>query len=173
MALSNTDLLSVSEAKKANLDHWRNGVRLEADGGCSISDLVQQTVRARLILAEEMRRQGHLVWNLNPPIFRLTVNRFYYALYHATRSLVFYVHGGDDHQEHKVVPAYIPSDFPDFQTWQNNLKDARTLRNEVDYNPYPEADINWQLAATAMATRADALIPLVINYLRTKGCTNL
>jgi len=173
MALSNTDLLSVSEAKKASLDHWRNGVRLECSGGCTIQELVQQTVRARFDLAEEMRRQGHLVWTLTPPIYRLAVNRFYYALYHATRSLVYYTYGGDDHQEHKVVPIHIPSDFPDSQNWQNNLKDARTLRNEVDYNPYPNTDVNWQSAATTMAGRTDVFVPLVRTYLQTKGCTNL
>jgi uncharacterized protein (UPF0332 family) len=173
MALSHSDLLSISEAKKYNIDQWRNGIRLEFNGGASIDTLIRETVRARLLLADEMRNQGHLALGLNPPIYRLTVNRFYYALYHATRALVFFMHGGDDYQEHKVVPTHIPGDFPDSQTWQNDLKDARTLRNEVDYNPYPAADINWQPAAVKMTIRADTLIPLVKNYLRGKGCSGL
>lgn len=173
MPLAHSDLLSISEAKKVSIDQWRNGVRLESDSGVSIDALVKDTVRARLRLAEEMQRQGHLIVGLHPPIYRLIVNRFYYALYHAVRSLVFFMHGGDDHQEHKVVPSYIPSDFPNAQYWQNELKDARTLRNEVDYNPFPDTDASWQAAASTMATRADKLIPLVKNYLFQKGCTNL
>ena len=40
--------------------------------------------------------------------YRASVSRSYYAMYHAMRAAVFVFHGGDDHQEHKILPAKHP-----------------------------------------------------------------
>jgi hypothetical protein len=91
-------------------------------------------------------------------------------MYHAFRATVFFVHGGDDHEEHSKLPSGIPPDFPGRANWENDLKNARLDRNRADYDPYPKNDLMFKPTATQLIKKAEDLLPIVRSYLKTKGC---
>jgi hypothetical protein len=94
-------------------------------------------------------------------------------MYHAARAVVYFSHGGDDHQSHSDLPTKLPDDFVDAGLWQNSLKDARSRRNQADYDPYPMAEATWRPIAAILANEAPRLVALAEQYLRAKGCTHL
>lgn len=77
---------------------------------------------------------------------------------------------GDDHEQHNVLPTKDVAGIPQATGWQNKLKDARTYRNQADYDPYPRADAAWQDAAIELQTNARQLLALSRAYLSAKGC---
>ncbi|GAA2016812.1 hypothetical protein GCM10009756_00530 [Pseudokineococcus marinus] len=89
------------------------------------------------------------------------------------RAAVYFVHGGDDNEQHSVLPGHTPSDFTNANVWQNNLKDARGLRNEADYDPYPMAHKDFRAAALMLQVNANNLLSLTRTYLRGKGCMHV
>jgi hypothetical protein len=91
-------------------------------------------------------------------------------MYHCFRAVSYYTHGGDDHEEHTVLPSRIPNDFPNRDVWENNLKNARLERNRADYDPYPRQDRRFEVVATDVIQKARLLIPIAVQYLRSKGC---
>ncbi len=94
-------------------------------------------------------------------------------MYHAMRAAAFVYHDGDDHESHSDLPLHVPPDFPNSANWQNELKNARLMRNAADYDPYPRADSFWQPRADAIKTLADDLLRATRVYLQGKGCASL
>ena len=92
-------------------------------------------------------------------------------MYHIFRAVVFFVVGGDDHENHSVLQNHIPSDFPNQAIWQNKLKTARLERNRADYDPYPSFDKSFEAVARTVVSETEALLPVARAYLRRKGCT--
>jgi uncharacterized protein (UPF0332 family) len=105
----------------------------------------------------------------NPP-YRIVIARSYYSMYHAIRAVVFFSHGGDDHEEHSALPKHIPPDFPERARWENKLKNARLERNRAEYDPYPKSEKAYAGAATDILTDAQTFLTLARLYLRKKGC---
>ena len=163
-------LLRVTTAKKQLVLDWREGVSLEADTGRTIDDLRQRAVADRIQLAYDFRRRGNSLMRQSPPLYRDAVSRFYYAMYHAMRAVVYFAERGDDHQEHRDLPPKTPSDFPQSSIWANDLKSARERRNSADYEPYPKTNESWRVRAEELQRRANALLPLAKAYLIRKGC---
>lgn len=91
-------------------------------------------------------------------------------MYHSVRAVVYFVHGGDDYQPHSELPSRLPSDFVDSSLWQNAFKDARSHRNDADYDPYPSDPQNWRAIATDLSANAQALLAESGEYLKRKGC---
>lgn len=127
-------LLTVTKARRHLIDAWIGGVRLEERTGKTLDELRERAAADRLSLALDLRRRGDRLVAARPAQYRDAVSRYYYAMYHAMRATVFFVEGGDDHQEHKVLPSKTPADLVDSALWQNALKDARTTRNAADYD---------------------------------------
>lgn len=96
-----------------------------------------------------------------------------YSMYHAMRAATFIFHTGDDHQEHKSLPANLPDDFPDKDAWANTLKKARLVRNSADYDPYPKQSRPWAKHAQTIRADANKLVRLARHYLSSKGCQDL
>lgn len=71
-------------------------------------------------------------------IYKSAITRYYYALYNSARGLVFYVNQGDDHQRHNVLPGHLPAMLPENAEWANFIQECRLLRNECDYEIYPD-----------------------------------
>ena len=90
-------------------------------------------------------------------------------MYHHTRALVYFMHGGDDHEAHSKVATGIPNDFNDKADWQNKLRNARLDRNRADYDPFPLADGSYKPSAQRVMVDALALAVEVKAYLRAKG----
>jgi uncharacterized protein (UPF0332 family) len=166
-------LLRVSKATKVELGFFREGVHIEAATQRSLVDLQSQVCVDRLKLAESILRSGSRFMRLRPADYRSAIGRFYYSMYHTTRSVVYFSYGGDDHESHAALPTKLPKDFPNAAIWTNDLKSARSRRNEADYDPYPMLDADLKSHAVDLSTKAPALIALARQYLRRKGCAYL
>ena len=163
------DLLYVSKGSKERLDTLAAGVHLENRTGYTVETLRAKVVTDRLELARSILGSAENSVDLPAPSFRTAVSRAYYAMYHATRALSYFVHGGDDQQEHSKLPASIPHDFPSRSHWENELKHARLERNRADYDPYPKNDRRFENAAKDLIRHARDFIPRARHYLRSKG----
>jgi uncharacterized protein (UPF0332 family) len=159
-------------AKAANkqIKDWEEGVSLQNDSGQTISQLISNAAADRWRFAYEHRHNANKLLRSKPPLYRSAISRYYYSMYHAIRACVFVSHGGDDHQEHRELPLYIPRDFPPEPNWQNMLRNARVLRNRADYEPYPKSNIAWKQDAFDLKTDADLFLSTARAYLQTKGC---
>jgi hypothetical protein len=91
-------------------------------------------------------------------------------MYHAMRSAAYIFYQCDDHEKHSDLSGKIPDDFPNHSTWGNQLKSAREYRNQADYDPYPRKGVYWSHIAKLVEADSVALLPIVANYLRGKGC---
>lgn len=94
-------------------------------------------------------------------------------MYHAIRAVAYFNEGGDDKESHATLPGAVPSDFTDSAIWQNELKDARSRRNEADYDPYPINPSDWRDVARDLQGKAPTLLVLAESYLKKKGCGHL
>lgn len=91
-------------------------------------------------------------------------------MYHSARAVVYFSHGGDDFEKHADLPGRVPSDFTDSDLWRNALKDARSHRNDADYDPYPSDPRSWRAIAGHLGTNAVDLLAEAEQYLKRKGC---
>jgi uncharacterized protein (UPF0332 family) len=166
-------MLRVTTAKKQVILGWQEGVSLASESAQTIEELRQRAAADRLQLAFDCRRRANHLISASPPLYRDAISRYYYAMYHAMRAVVYFVERGDDHQEHRELPPMTPSDFPQASIWTNELKSARQRRNSADYEPYPKSNSAWRVRAEELQRRANALLPLCRTYLLSKGCAYL
>jgi uncharacterized protein (UPF0332 family) len=101
---------------------------------------------------------------------RVALARAYYGMYHAARSVVFYVRKGDDHESHQDLPKNLPGDFVDRARWENEIKTARYERNRADYDPYPKGDRAFLTTSQAVLLSAEEFLPVARQYMKRKGC---
>lgn len=119
-----------------------------------VVDVVRQIISDRFTLAgDHLRVADQLLLQLQ---FRSSISRHYYAMYHAARAIVFAETGGDNHQQHGDLPHHLPVAMLDRARRKDQLTDARLLRNEADYDPYPAAASEWAADARELhSTAAD------------------
>lgn len=169
-ALPDARRLRISKAESKAIEAWKEGVDLEAKSGTRVALLCRVATQDRWRLALEHYRDAKANMNADKPAFRAAISRYYYAMYHAFRAASYAYHNGDDFEEHKLLPANLPKDFPSVGTWQNDLKNAREHRNHADYDPYPGGRNKWMAIAAIMQTKTDQAMSEVRLYLRNKGC---
>lgn len=160
----------VATARKSLLDNLKEGESIQPRTGRTIEDLRQRATADRMQLAAWILRRGKRMVTLANPSYRDSTSRFYYAMYHAIRAVVFFQHHGDDHEQHSTLPTRIPDDFPNRSYWQNQLKIARGMRNAADYDIYPKSEAAWRRGSEDLQTSAIRLLPVARSYLRSKGC---
>jgi uncharacterized protein (UPF0332 family) len=165
------DLLLVSKSHKKTIDLWKAGASLEERTGYEIDVLRSKATVDRIALSQRLRLAAKAAVKGTTPSFRSATSRSYYSMYHALRATAFFVHEGDDHEEHSKLPSGIPADFPDRANWENDLKNARYERNRADYDPYPKNDLMFRTVAVELISKAEALLPVVRSYLKKKGCS--
>lgn len=170
MPLTDNDFLKIAKARAGVTNEWSWGAWLVNTSGEQIADLKCRAVVDRLAFAERFREQGNLSLGLNPPLYRLAVNRFYYSMYHAMRAVAYHYYGGDDHESHSSLPTKVPPGFTNASNWQNFLKNAREHRNSADYDPYPAADVTWRQVSQELRDQCDELRLLCMQYLKANGC---
>lgn len=163
-------LIHISKAVKVDFQRWREGISLKQDSGREIDELARIVARDRWRLAAQHRRHGTSLFSLARPPYRSVISRYYYAMYHAMRACAYLYHQGDDFEEHSKLPSNIPNDFPNQQTWQNKLKDARLMRNRADYDPYPTTEKFWKAQAGLIRADVTDLLRSTKLYLQGKGC---
>lgn len=166
-------LLRVSKSSQRQLAAFRDGVYITSSTTRSLDDLRDQACADRLELAESFLKVGDRLMRARPPEYRSAIGRYYYAMYHCMRAVVFFVHNGDDHQKHDVLPSHTPKDLPNSALWENRLKDARSRRNDADYDPYPTALGASKQAAIDLRKHAQDFVPVVRSYLKSKGCAHV
>ncbi|WP_330467515.1 hypothetical protein [Micromonospora zamorensis] len=124
-------------------------------------------VSDRLKLAGEHLRAGDSLGLSNH--FRSAISRHYYAMYHAARAIVFAEEKGDDHERHSVLPRHLPSTLSDARLWEVRLTDARLLRNQADYDPYPAGPKEWATDSRILAVTAAQFLAACENFALTNG----
>lgn len=167
--ITENELLLVSKASQEILKGFSRGVDLSNRSGKSIQELQMIVAKDRLKLANLHLRQAVGTSKLLEPLHRATISRAYYAMYHAARAATYISMGGDDHEQHSVLPGKIPADFPDCEVWKNKLKEARLERNRADYDPYPAGDINFSDQASEILKNARLLMKQTTVYLQSKS----
>lgn len=163
-------LLRLSKLDKKTTLNLAEGVHITTATARTIDDLRHQVTADRLRLAKELLAAGDKLRTCRPPQYRSAISRYYYCMYHAIRAVVYFMYGGDDYQPHSDLPGQIPADFTDGALWRNALKDARSHRNDADYEPYPASSSTWQPIASDLAANAVGLIAESEQYLKGKGC---
>ncbi|WP_157358561.1 HEPN domain-containing protein [Amycolatopsis sp. ATCC 39116] len=166
-------LLRVSKAGKKTLGLFEEGLHLTGLTSQTFDELREQVCADRLSLADRFIVTGSKLMRARPAEYRSAISRYYYAMYHSVRAVVYFAHKGDDHQEHSKLPSNLPNDFPGHGLWLNDLKDARAYRNDADYDPYPLDNLRWKDAAKTLAAKAPVLAKTARQYLRQKGCSGV
>jgi uncharacterized protein (UPF0332 family) len=132
-----------------------------------VADVVRQVTSDRLGMAgSHLRAADQLLQN---GIFRASISRHYYAMYHTARAVVFAEAQGDDHQQHGVLARKLPSNLPKKALREAQLTDARLLRNEADYDPYPMSEALWADDAQALGATASEFISELEEFALTTG----
>jgi uncharacterized protein (UPF0332 family) len=163
-------LKRISEATCEHVKSWKEGVALEQDSGKTIKYLLCRVAADRWSLAYRLRAQANRLFAGQH--YRSAISRYYYSMYHSMRASVFIHHEGDDHEKHSDLPLHIPPGFdPAGANWQSKLKDARLLRNRVDYESYPKSESAWEKDARTIRQDANQLLAVSRSYLISKGCT--
>lgn len=164
------DLLHIAESRADKLSAYQAGISLTTRTGYSIDELRGIACRDRMSFAREILKSAQWALAHHPPLYRLALGRAYYSMYHSIRTVVFFMNGGDDHQEHRELPKHLPRDFPNSTNWENALKDARLERNHADYEAYPRNAAGFKSSAERTVQKARELLPIARRYLIQKGC---
>jgi hypothetical protein len=90
-------------------------------------------------------------------------------MYHAARSIVYADFRGDDHERHNVLPRHLPTRLPGKLTREQQLTDARLLRNEADYDVYPFNVSEWESDARRLAITATEFVKACEDFALTEG----
>jgi uncharacterized protein (UPF0332 family) len=157
----------VATSKRGHVEKLLLGVRLVETTGYSIRELQQRATSDRLSLARTFLGDAEALHDAGR--YRSSVSRAYYAMYQCFRAIVYCAADGDDHEAHQEIPKHIPADFPSSSLWQNELKDARTRRNDADYDPYPRSDGSFMADSEALIAKVKLVLPVARAYLRAKG----
>lgn len=172
MALSADEdrLQRITKAPKNTLVLLKEGVSIESALAQTLEEAMDRTVADRLDLADDFLDMAERLYRSRSDMSRPAIARYYYAMYHAMRAVSFQSHGGDDHEQHTVLPAKgVPKDYPAQALASNELKDARALRNEADYEQYPITRSYFKSAATDLRPKAKAFVSTARQYVTSKG----
>jgi uncharacterized protein (UPF0332 family) len=151
LAIADSMFLYVGTLRKSDLSSIPSG-RYPLPMG----RMIAQVVSDRLSLAGQQIQAGdQLITNLE---FRSAISRHYYSMYHAARAIVFAHHVGDDFQKHMDLPRNLPSILTDVTLRETQLTNARLLRNQADYDPYPAQLSEWEPDARALSVTASDFV---------------
>lgn len=145
-------MLAVTNSHAAHLSTMAGARRY----AMPLSDLVKQATSDRLFLAGEHLRAADDL--LVRGAFRSAISRYYYSMYHSARAIVFAVTQGDDYERHSVLPRNLPSSLDHRSTRESELTDARLLRNQADYDPYPAQDGRWNHDARSLGVVSSSFV---------------
>jgi uncharacterized protein (UPF0332 family) len=148
----------------------KEGVSLESYLSRSLDDAMAQTVADRLDLADEFLAMAHALMRSRRDLSRPAIARYYYAMYHAMRAASFQFFNGDDFEDHAALSTKgVPSDYPAAVLASNDLKVARLLRNEADYEQYPSNRTYFKAEARTLRPVATDFVAAARAYVTSKG----
>jgi len=132
-----------------------------------IDEILRLVVSDRLKLAGDHLTAGDSL--VLASHFRSAISRYYYAMYHAGRAIVFATEHGDDYERHSEMPRHLPPGLSDRSHWEAALTDARLLRNQADYDPYPALGEEWGSDARALSISAAQFLSVCEGFALTNG----
>jgi uncharacterized protein (UPF0332 family) len=163
-------LYRITKLQNKDVLLMREGVSLEADLSRPLSETMAQTVADRLDLADEFLSMAQALMRSRTDLSRAAIARFYYAMYHAMRAAAYQHFKGDDHEAHSTLSSKgVPPDYPLQSVASNELKDARILRNEADYDQYPLNGSYFRVQAKSLQPIATAFVQSARLYVTSKG----
>jgi uncharacterized protein (UPF0332 family) len=168
--LSDHHLLNFTKGNNQTIKGMEYGIYLATQSGLTLDQLIESASRDRFHLARGFLRSARQAFSQPNPNCRVALARSYYAMYHAARSVAFFVHRGDDHESHQELPRNLPKDFVERTRWENEIKTARLERNRADYDPYPKGDRAFLTSSAAVLKSAEEFLPAARQYLKRKGC---
>lgn len=167
--ISENELLLISKSRLEKLKNFSDGVSISRRARSSIERLKFRVAKDRIRLAQMQLRDSSVAASSNPRLSRTGISRAYYAMYHAARAATYISHGGDDHEEHSVLPGKLPADFPNSEHWRNKLKNARFERNRADYDPYPRNERDFEDSCADLIRDAKDLVRIAQKYINAKA----
>lgn len=163
-------LYRITKLQNKDVLLMREGVSLEADLSRPLSEIMAQTVADRLDLADEFLSMAQALMRSRTDLSRAAIARFYYAMYHAMRAAAYEHFKGDDYEAHSTLSSKgVPPDYPLQSLASNELKDARILRNEADYDQYPLNQGYFRVQAKTLQPKAVAFVQNARLYVTSKG----
>lgn len=163
------DVVFIGTLTASEVQCGRRSVHASREHNQSFDNLLLLAAASRWRLGRLFLQEGQSLLSLPTPLFRLAVSRLYYSMYHSMRAVAFTHFRGDDNEGHsKLHTKEIPG-FDQTIKWQSILKNARTERNQADYDPFPSDDTNFEGAARSMEQDAAAIQHASMTFLRSRG----
>lgn len=170
LTVRHTELQVLTKLRKGQISQLKNGVRIAALCADTIENLVLAAASDRYQLGKRFFSEANRLLRSRPAMERSSISRSYYGMYHVARALAFLATGGDDNEAHSDLHKGLPEDFPDVDKWRNALKEARLLRNEVDYDPYVEGQYDLGMVGRTQLANVGSFLREAEFYLRARGC---
>lgn len=172
MALNSIEvrLQRVTKLPKKVVEIMIEGSSLETSFTRPLIDIMDQTVADRLDLADEFLTMADTLMRSRSDLSRPAIARYYYAMYHSMRAAAYQHFSGDDHEAHSILSSKgVPPDYPSPAIASNDLKDARLLRNEADYDQYPIDRSYFKTQSKLLRPTATLFVASARNYVQAKG----
>ncbi len=90
-------------------------------------------------------------------------------MYHAARSIVYAETRGDDYEKHHIIARHLPPQMPNLVKREQQLTNARFLRNEADYDVYPFNFSEWEADAKFLSITASDFVQACEEFALTEG----
>lgn len=135
-----------------------------------LDEIVHKLTADRFALAQEIFATAKLLDINSPGGQRAAISRSYYAMYQASRAIVFHYERSDI-DNHHALPQRLPDKLPNSKHWADRLVDWRKKRDEVDYSPYPRGALDV-MAAEALR-EAEDFLNLCGQFLIERGCIHV
>lgn len=124
----------------------------------SLAELLNEFVSERMRLAKEFWSTAKRLKPETPADHIAIIGRAYYAMYHAARAVVF-AHKRTDVDKHEELPGHLPrGGFAKEGYWQDRLGYWRTVRNDLDYSPWPNQEVGVESLAKQVLKEAHLFI---------------
>lgn len=164
LELADAVLLHVSTCTKTELAAFQSR---KGRNPFPLAKLIKQATTDRLVLAgTHLRIADRHLFDLQ---YRQSISRHYYSMYHAARGIVFAEVQGDDYQQHSVLPRHLPPGLPEVAKREQELTNARLLRNQADYDVYPIALSEWEADARQVAAIAADFVQTFEDFAQANG----
>jgi uncharacterized protein (UPF0332 family) len=163
-------LQRITKLDKKTASIMSEGIGHESALARSLADAMAQTVADRLRMADDFLAMAEVLMRSRHDMARPAIARYYYAMYHAMRAAAYQHHKGDDFESHSALSSKgVPPDYPHSAVASNDLRNARLLRNEADYDQYPADNKYFKTQARSLRPVAIQFVAIARQYVTTKG----